>query len=208
MKKGSVFLCVIFLLFVVVVGADAALLNFDDITTEYDATVQEYGGFNWININVLHKDYFKDKFSINSGFENGVASGEYVAVNNYARTATVASEGAQFDFEGTYLTAAWNNGLNITVVAKLDGIEKYNQTVIVDADCKTWFDFDFSGINELMFSSSGGINAELGWKGQHFVMDDFTFTEFAQIPVPSTLLLFSSGLIGIAGFRRKFLKKA
>jgi len=206
MKKGSVFLCVIFLLFVVVVSADASLLNFDDITTKYDATVQEYGGFSWININVLHKDYFKDNFNINSGFENGVASGEYIAVNDYARTATVTSENGPFDFKGTYLTAAWNNGLNITVAAKLDGMEKYNQTVIVDADCKTWFDFDFLGINELEISSSGGTNAELGWKGEHFVMDNFTFTEFVQTPVPSTLILLFSGLIGIAGFRWKFLK--
>ena len=206
MKKGSVFLCVSLLLFVVVAGADAALLNFDDITTEYDGTVQEYGGFSWININVLHKDYFKDNFNINSGFENGVASGEYIAVNDYARTATVTSENGPFDFEGTFLTAAWNNGLNITVAAKLDGMEKYNQTVIVDVDCKTWFDFDFFGINELEISSSSGTNAELGWRGQHFVMDDFTFTEFQQIPIPPTLLLLCSGLIGIAGFRRKFLK--
>lgn len=206
MKKGSVFLCVLLLLFVVVGNADAALLNFDDITTEYDATVQEYGGFSWINMNVLHKDYFKDKFNINSGFENGVVSEEYVAVNNYARTAAVVSEGAKFDFKGTFLTAAWNNGLNITVVARLDGMEKYNETVTVDADCSTWFDFNFLGINELEFSSLGGTNAELGWRGQHFVMDDFTFTEFAQIPIPSPLILLSSGLIVIAGFRWKFLK--
>ena len=71
---------------------------------------------------------------------------------------------------------------------------------------KTWFDFNFCGVNELEFSSSGGTNAGLGWKGEHFAMDNFTFTELAQVPVPSSLILLSSGLIGVAVFRRKFLK--
>ena len=204
MKKLCLLLCGVFLLFTVPENADAALLTFDNITKEYDGTVQEYGGLKWVNVNVLRKDFFKDKFNINSGFENGVVSGTYVAVNDYARTASILSDGNPFTFQGTYLTAAWNTGLQIAVSGKLNGEKKYQRTITVDADRGTWFNINFSGIDELVFSSFGGTNAGLGWKGKHFVMDDFTYSRCVHTPIPSTVLLLISGLTGLAVLRKRF----
>lgn len=187
MKRLSVFLSVIILFSVFVGGVDAEVLTVDDVTAENNAVVYEYGGFIWNKINVIHKNFFKDNFGINSGYENGVVSGGYVAVNKAAETATVIKDDEPFDFNGVFLAAAWNNALNINVVGKLNGVEKYNRTVTVDVDFPTWFDFNFLGIDELVFSSSGGTNAGFGWRGEHFVMDNFTFNESAQTPEPTCL---------------------
>jgi hypothetical protein len=45
--------------------------------------------------------------------------------------------------------------------------------------------------------------------GNYFLFDDvsFAFAETQSIPEPATMLLFGFGLIGLAGFRRKFRKR-
>ena len=108
-----------------------------------------------------------------------------VAYNSFGTTATVS--GATFNFVGAYLTAAWNNDLVVTVVAYDHGVLVDQQTVVVDTDAPTWFEFDFVGITDLVFSSSGGTNAGYNGFGTHFALDDFTFSMSAnQAPVIST----------------------
>jgi hypothetical protein len=47
-------------------------------------------------------------------------------------------------------------------------------------------------------SSDGGI----GWG-----LDNLSYETSTPVPEPTTILLFSSGLIGLAGFRRKYRKR-
>ncbi|KAF0189089.1 MAG: hypothetical protein FD165_2835 [Gammaproteobacteria bacterium] len=112
-------------------------------------------------------------------------SGPNVAFNGFGMTASVS--GATFDFIGAYLTGAWNDDLSVTVVAYNRNVLVDQQTVVVDSDALTWFEFDFVGITDLVFSSSGGTNAGYGYFGPHFALDDFTFSMSAnQAPVIST----------------------
>ncbi len=173
----------------------ADIITFDDVPgadplSAFNDIPDGYGDLNWENLNVLHESY-----NPGSGFENGVVSGEWAAFNSYEEVAGI--NGELFTFDGAYLTGAWNDGLNINVVGYRDGMEIYNTAVVVNTEGPTWFDFNYANVDELVFSSYGGIsnpNTLYGY-GTHFVMDDFTF----HVPEPATLTFIGMGLLFLVG---------
>jgi len=191
--------------------ASAVLVHFDDITTVVGSAVipDGYEGLSWGEFWVIHEDV-----NPGSGYDNGVVSGEYAAYRHGPTYATTLSSGVAvydpalpaFDFEGAYLTAAWNNGLSITIAGYYDGGLVHTDTVVVNTTGPTWFDGsgDYSNIDLLYFSSSGGTNAGLGGEGVHFVMDNFTYT---PIPEPTTMLMLGCLGAGLAGARKLGRKK-
>jgi hypothetical protein len=173
----------------------ADVLTFDDIITVVNAEFipNGYGGLNWDNMAVAHKDVIT-----NSGYNNGTVSGNYIALNS-AGTAASVSDGT-FSFNGAYLTAAWNTGLNINLKGYNSGGLVYDQTVVVDTDAPTWFGFNFNNIDNLVFESSGGVAAGFSeGSGTQFVMDDFTYV----IPEPASLSLIGL-VVGGLYFTRRF----
>lgn len=182
----------------------AIVLTFDDITTELAVPVPNgYGGLNWDNMFVVRNDYH-----LGSGYTNGNVSERYVAFNGTANPVTVF--GAVFDFNGAFLTAAWNNGLSVQLIGSREGSELYNETVVVDTTGPTWFQFDFEGIDSLQVSSFGGINAELGGVGPIFVMDNFTYNEqlgFTAVPEPSTYGAFGALALGLLIAARRYRRR-
>jgi len=209
-KKLATILGMAALAFAISGTASALVLTFDDVSTiMYDAIPEGYGGLDWDNFYVVHEDYCPG-----SGYDNGVVSHNYVAYNFGGSPASIlisAGDGfPAFDFEGAYITGAWNDGLSVNIVGYLDGSEIYNQTVVVDTDGPTWFDADYYNIDELLFTSSGGTNAGLPLyggpvigTGEHFAMDNFTYT---PIPEPTTMLMLGCLGAGLAG-ARKFKRK-
>jgi hypothetical protein len=177
-------------------STQAAVITFDDLpATELDAIPDGYHGFNWgashmVNVNYFHKDLLP-----NTGFENGVVSGDYAAFNFLATTSTIT--GNQFDFNGAYLTAGWNDGLNIEVTGFLNNTLLFTQTVIVNTSAAQWFDFNFLGINSLSLRSWGGVPIDPMNGGEMFVMDNFTINEPTAVPESSSLALLLLGVAGI-----------
>ena len=177
-------------------STQAAVITFDDLpATELDAIPDGYHGFNWgashmVNVNYFHKDLLP-----NTGFENGVVSGDYAAFNFLATTSTIT--GDQFDFNGAYLTAGWNDGLNIEVTGFLNNALLFTQTVVVNTSAAQWFDFNFLGINSLSLRAWGGVPIDPMNGGEMFVMDNFTYNEPTAVPESSSLALLLLGVTGI-----------
>ncbi|MEA5603643.1 PEP-CTERM sorting domain-containing protein [Nostoc sp. UHCC 0252] len=191
--------------------AQAAVLTFDDIApiSDFDQIPNGYGGFNWDN---FYYNNGSNAISL-TGYDNGRVSGDYVAFNGFGDPALV-SDGI-FDFNSAYLTAAWNNGLSITVEGFKSGATLYSKTVVVDTTQPTLVNFDYFGIDELRFTSFGGVQpdylVQTGGSGTQFALDNFTFNEkVTSVPEPTLLPAILSIITVSAGsvLRRKQLKQS
>jgi hypothetical protein len=180
--------------------AKAVTLTFDDISANVSTPLKKYSDLNWSNLYV----YNASKHS-NSGYNNGAVSQKNIVFNLSEGTSSIRSA-KRFDFNKTYLSAAWNNDLNILVEGFFNDNLKYSKTVTVNPYQPQQFNFNFLGINKLTFKSFGGTNAGLGQSGKMFVMDNFVYNETKMVsnklsqsvPEPvSTLGIAAMGIIGV-----------
>jgi hypothetical protein len=125
-------------------GAHASTLTFDDIGIGGHIP-DGYGGLQWGAFAHYLTATDNPAFFADSGYENGVVSGDFIAYNNSDQVFSVS--GPAFDFNSAYLTAAWNTGLNITVSGLLGATTLYSQTVVVNTAGPTLFTFHFLGID-------------------------------------------------------------
>lgn len=195
---------VVFFTLACAIAAPATVLNFDTDTTGYsgsiDWIVPGYGGFTWTNFGLIDGD----DVHVNSGYFNGTVSGEYVAFNSFGTPAGMSVANPNlFDFNGAYITAAWNTGLTVQVDGYLNSVLVGTQTIIVDTTGPTWWNVGLNGIDELIFSSYGGTNAGLGNPGEQFAMDNFTYDFHQPIPEPASLTLLGLGLAGLVARTRR-----
>ncbi|MBW4450209.1 MAG: PEP-CTERM sorting domain-containing protein [Spirirestis rafaelensis WJT71-NPBG6] len=180
--------------------AHAVVVTFDDLPGFADSIPQGYAGLNWDNFDSLNPVVFDAQ---SSGYGNGTVSTPNVAFNAFGDPAAISVNSGKFDFNSTYLTGAWNNGLNILVEGFLGGQSLYSKTVIVNSTSPTLLNFDFLGIDNLKFTSFGGTNAGYDGDGTHFAMDNFTYNQTKPVPEPFTILgSLTAGGIGVA-LRRK-----
>ncbi|MDX2241198.1 MAG: PTPA-CTERM sorting domain-containing protein [Leptolyngbyaceae cyanobacterium bins.302] len=171
------------------VDAYALTLTFDEIATEGSIS-NGYGGLNWDNFYVLNSTTFFG--GAPNGYKFGTASPEKVAYNAFGAPASVLKGSQPFTLNSAYLTAAWNDGLNI-LIEGIQGINTvYSTTVVVDTTSPTLFNFNWSGIDSLRFTSFGGVNAGYGGGGTQFALDNLTIN---ATPIPTPALL--PGLIGM-----------
>jgi hypothetical protein len=178
-------------------SAKALTVNFDDLSASIAPISNGYAGLDWNNF------YAFNSGSVATGYTNGRVSLQNVAFNADGRPAEISSAGT-FTFNSTYLTGAWNNGLDILVEGFQGGTSLFTRSLTVDSTSPTLFTFDWVGIDRLKFTSSGGVDAGYNGGGTHFAMDNFTFNEpITTVPTPALL----PGLIGM-GFTAWRKRKA
>jgi hypothetical protein len=184
--------------------ANAAIetITFDDIpnAASEPPIANGYAGLNWNNFYVLNASTYGGGQP--NGYTNGIVTAPNVAYNAYGNPASIAAlPNSSFTLYGGFFNAAWNNGLSITA----QGYDPLGN--VIAADSKTFsvdttgpidVSFNWSGLGEVLFTSSGGVPAGYFGSGEHFALDNVT-VNVSAVPLPAALPLFGAAMAGLGG---------
>jgi hypothetical protein len=184
------------------VEANATTIMFDNLPGDGSLITSGYSGLNWNNLGTYDgRDY------ASSGYVNGRVSGANVAYNQFGSPASISSATA-FTLNSGYFTGAWNNGLTISVLGLVNGIQTYSDSFVVNASGSALHTFNWADLSSVSFSSAGGTNAGLDSSGTQFVLDNLT-VNVAAVPEPATwaMMLVGFGMMGASmRYRRRSIK--
>jgi hypothetical protein len=181
--------------------APAKTVTFDDYTSLDRKTLgHSYGGFTWTNFTVQKNV----PYLANSGFDNGVTSGDYTAYNTGARMGTIQA-GKNFELKSFSLTSAWRTGLNVLLKGYDNGNLIFSQLFVVNTTGPLLAVLNWKGIDKLTFTSSGGTNAGLGTTSRTFALDTL---EVAPVPLPATAPLALMGFAALGAVARRRRRNA
>lgn len=178
--------------------APMTTVTFDDLpplVNLSDPIPNGYAGLTWSNMFYYDGSY---PLAEGSGYDNGRVSGDHVAFNAGGGVGLIST--TLFDLNSAYFSAAWNEGLNITVRGFNGGAEVHNATFVVNPDVPTFVDFSWMGLDMVSLDSFGGIPAGglLGF-GTQFAMDDLTIT---LVPEPSSVTRLALAALALLMLRR------
>jgi uncharacterized repeat protein (TIGR03803 family) len=161
----------------VVVGTPG-LITFDELIGTDLPVPAGYFGLTWSNFEYLNGVAYGQP----SGFGAGVVSTNNVAFNNEGAPAAM-SDAAPFNLLSAYLTAAWDDNLQVEVQGYNGPELIYDNTYTLSATAPTLIAFNYVGVTSVQFISSGGTpHPGYGGSGSEFVMDNVT------VVVPVTTL--------------------
>jgi len=156
----------------------AETVDFDDLDPIWSdgyPVPAGYAGLTWTSFSSM---YVLSHYDTNypTGYVTGMASEGFVVYNDGAGTAEI-SAALPFTFVGAYLTAAWLDGLEITVDGYVDSKLVYTTTVTVSPTVRQYFTFDYQGVTRVTFTPSGGtLAAQSSGGGTFFVLDNLEIT--------------------------------
>ncbi|MGF1491991.1 MAG: PEP-CTERM sorting domain-containing protein [Microcoleaceae cyanobacterium] len=187
--------------------SETLVLDFEGIDS-----LKNYGGLNWQDFGLIDRENQPD----NSGLSNGIRGGQAALrpIGSNVNPIVNSNDGA-FTFNGTYLTAAWSNGLQIEIQGFFEGqlIPEFSTTITTNIETQTFAELNWEGVDELRFNSFGGVDIEAPrFNRKAFVVDDFTITRTrSPQPVPEPLTAVGSVLalgIGMMTLRSRSQKSA
>jgi hypothetical protein len=163
-------------------------LTFDDFnagSTDNNPLPNGYQGLDWNNFYVLNPDNIYQ----GSGYGNNRISYPNVAFNGYGQPANFSAN-SPFTLFGGYFGSAWQNE-TLTAIGKLNGVQEDTMTFNVNTQNPQLIAFNWSGINEVDFSTADGTQ---------FVLDNLEIAEsqVAPTPLPGSLVMFATALAGLA----------
>ncbi len=184
---------ILFLAFLSSFNAKAEVLTFDTIGagTSFAEIPAGYGNFIWTNTGVIWKGMYSE-----SGYYRGATSGEYVALNAWDKTATVAkTDGSAFNFDGAFFTSAWDSSNLLRLVGYRGNSEAYTMNVLINNMSPLWVKASFEGIDRLAMWTDGS----------HFAVDDFTFNskDGHNAPMGSSGIALSLSVLALGLMRRR-----
>ncbi len=160
-----------------------------------------YGGFTWSgDMYAVGNGYYDSTYGNTYGAPSGGA-----AYNGFGDDGTTLTSATPFTFNGAdFSTWAENDdyasfsSLNVTVFAfdsSMNFLGGCGQTL--SAFGYNFMPCDIANVSELVFHN------DIGTSGHWWLMDDFTYN--GTTPEPGTLLMFGSGVLGVAGMIRRRL---
>ncbi len=163
------------------------VITFDDVGVLGGAN---YFGLDWSSA----WSHLNGSTAVDSGYKNGLVSGTEVAFNLNESDVTVSKSSGTWDFTGTYISAAWRDGLQVTFTGAKDGTDIFSETISVDYTGPNWQDLNFTDIDTLSISSTGGdeVDGLLG-SGTNFALDNFTIGGSANNDYFKAELILSDG---------------
>ena len=203
MKRDLQILLAVLVVCTSATSATADIITFDELDV-FRPIPTPYYGMAW-NFNIIETPV---RPWGGSGYDNGVVSPPVVAfskglLDSFASFGPGRGYGS-FTFVSAELTGAWHDGLNIHIVGLFNGAVVNTADVVVDATGPTHVELNWSGLDTLEFTSSGGVLHDPDWlEGEMFVMDDVVVTDVISTltPEPSTWVLAGIG-VGACLIRR------
>jgi uncharacterized repeat protein (TIGR03803 family) len=178
-----------------VLAGSSELITFDDLPYRFIPVPAGYNSLHWSNFY-----YLNGAVSPPSGYNAGVVSIPKVAYNGFGTPASMSAS-APFAFLSAYLTAAWNNNLQLEAQGYSGSTLNYDNTYILSATNPTLIAFNYVGVTSVQFISSGGT-LQPGYKGtgNQFVMDNVRVSVVpippSPPPIPMAVLYFFDGFDG------------
>jgi hypothetical protein len=158
-------------------------LTFDDL---HDSTYEippGYGGLNWSNFNFFNASTALDP----SGYKAGMVSAPNVIYNVDAGAASIISP-APFDLISAFLTAAWDDNLNVEARGYIGSTLAYDVTNTLSATMPSNIQFNYFGVTSVSFLSSGGTPySGYSETGKQFVMDNVVAVTHFTPPIAPAL---------------------
>lgn len=173
-------------------GAQAIVLNFDDIATPANSRLGKVGTYNGFVFNRT-----LDWLDLGpTGFRAGAHSGLYGVLNNGGGPGIIArADGADFTFDGVWAKSFGGGpARDGTVVGYHNGVAVWTTTILID-------DRTYVSVG----AQSGMIDALHINMGNYFLIDDLALDQPppARVPEPASVALFGLALAGVAAARRK-----
>ena len=179
--------------------SSATTITFDDLPMSNLGTPigNGYGGLNWNNWYVLDTSIYGNGVN---GYAHGLVSSPNVAYNSFGGPATFSAASGAFTLDSFYLTAAWNNNLDVTVQGyNAANVLVNTSSFQVSTFAPTLETFNWTNLGSVTISTSGGVSAGLDGVGTHVALDNLTINGSISIGVPeiSTWAMMLAGFAGL-----------
>jgi hypothetical protein len=178
-------------------SAFGGVITFDDLPPASGGSPipTSYDGLTWNDWGYTSAPF------VNDGYANALTSSPSVAFNLGADSPgnfAIITSPTPFTLSSGEFAAAFDNGLTITVTAKLFGSQVATVNFNVDETTRLLQTFNFGPVTELDFSVSGGTPAPgVSGSGQFFAVDNLTI----NAPEPATLVLTLFGCVALTFVR-------